>query len=46
MMFGAHRISTPQGSGVANCSVVGIDAKQQASRKVCWAGLGQQFVPS
>ena len=46
MMFGAHRISTPQGSGAANCSAVGIDAKQQASRKVCWAGLGQQFVPS
>ena len=46
MMSGAHRISTPHGSGAANCSAVGIDAKQQASRKVCWAGLGQQFVPS
>ena len=46
MISGAHRISTPHGSGAASCSAVGTDAKQKTSRKVCWAGLAQQFVPS
>ena len=41
MMFGAHRTSTHNGLGAANFSAIGTDAKQQASKKVCWAGLGQ-----
>ena len=40
MMSGAHRISTPHGSGAANCSAVGTDAKQQASREGVLGGLG------
>ena len=38
-MSGAHRISTPHGSGAANCSAVGTNAKHSLKEGVL-DGLG------